>query len=184
MMDEYMIYIENHDIKDFTELIFKARNTGILMARLKRNARTKTSHNQGWMPSQKRTYEVAFAQKGKWAPREEPPEFPCKAEKFLALIEAWIQDGSLELPRVDKLPKAEDKKHPKYCCYHQKTTHPIMVCYALRRIFDRRLKRGDVILDDSTVEETLFPHHKEVVMMIITKPGEDEIMIEEVEEGS
>ena len=35
MLDEYRIYIENHDIKDFAELIYKARNTGELVSRLK-----------------------------------------------------------------------------------------------------------------------------------------------------
>ncbi|KAL5580838.1 hypothetical protein UlMin_013280 [Ulmus minor] len=110
---------------------------------MRRNTRTETSRNQGWRPSQKRTYEVAFSQKGKWTSREEPPEFPCKAEKVLALVEARIQDGSLELPRVDKPLTAEDKKHPNYCCYHQKTTHLTMVCYTLRRILDKRLKREE-----------------------------------------
>ena len=38
MMDEYMIYIENHDIRDFVELIYKAQNTGALVARLRINA--------------------------------------------------------------------------------------------------------------------------------------------------
>ena len=41
MMDEYWIYIENHDIKDFAELIYKARNTRALVSRLRRNLRAK-----------------------------------------------------------------------------------------------------------------------------------------------
>ena len=85
MMDEYRIYIENHDIRDFTELIYKARNTGALVARLRRNTRVESSHGRGWKPPPKRTYEVAFAQgaKGKGTFRKDPPEFPCKVEKVL-----------------------------------------------------------------------------------------------------
>ena len=118
---------------------------------------------------------MAFSQgaKGKWARREDPPEFPCKAEKVIALVEAWIQDGSLELPEIDRLPIAEDKIHPRYYCYHRKTTHPTMVCYTLRRIFDKRLKRGEIILDETTVEETHFHHHRETIMTIITEHGEN-----------
>ena len=36
MMDEYHIYIENHDIQDFVELIYKAQNTRALVSRLRR----------------------------------------------------------------------------------------------------------------------------------------------------
>ena len=45
MMDEYRIYIENHDIRDFFELIYKALNTGVLVARLRRSTRTDKFHN-------------------------------------------------------------------------------------------------------------------------------------------
>ena len=90
MLDEYRIYIENHDIKDFAELIYKARNTGELVSWLRRNSRTEAFQNRNWKPQPKRTYEIAFTQgaKGKWTPREEPLEFPCKEEKIIALVEA------------------------------------------------------------------------------------------------
>ena len=124
MLDEYRIYIENHDIKDFAELIYKARNTGALVSRLRRSTKTEAFPSRNWRPPLKRTYEVAFAQgeKGRWARREDPPEFPCKEEKIIALMEAWVRDGSLVLPEVDRLPTMEDKRHPRYCCYHRKTS--------------------------------------------------------------
>ena len=57
-----------------------------------------------------------------------------------------------------------------------------MVCYTLRRIFDKILKRGEIILEDATVEETPFPHHKETIMTIIVEPGENGVLIEEIGE--
>ena len=111
MVDEYHIYIKNDDIRDYAELIYKARNTGALVSRLKRNTRMDSSHGRGWKPSSRQTYEVAFAQgiKGKGMPRRDLPEFPCGVEKVIALMEAWIQDGSLELLEVGKMPTPEDK---------------------------------------------------------------------------
>lgn len=71
---EYRIYIENHDIREFAKLTYKARNTGALVARLRKNARVEVFHNRGWRPPPKRAYEVAFTQahQGKWPPLEDP----------------------------------------------------------------------------------------------------------------
>ena len=184
MMDEYRIYIENHDIRDFAELIYKARNTGALVARLKRSTRADSSHSRGWKPPSKRTYEVAFAQgvKGKAMTRRDPPEFPCGIEKVIALMEAWIQDGSLVLPEVRNAPTPEEKRHPRYCHFHQVTTHPTKACYTLRKIFDRRLQKGEIILEDTTVEERPFPHHQENIMVVTNEPGGSGVQIEEIEE--
>ena len=90
-------------------------------------------------------------------PRKDPPKFPCKVEKVSALMEAWIQDGSLEFPRVEKMPTTEEKRHPKYCHFHHVSTHPIEACYTLKRNFDKRLQRGEIILEDVAVEERPFP---------------------------
>ncbi|KAL5546225.1 hypothetical protein UlMin_005912 [Ulmus minor] len=97
-------------------------------------------------------------------------------------MEAWIQDGSLELPEVRKMPTAEDKRHPKYCHFHRVTTHPTKACYTLRKIFDRRLQKGEIILEDTTVEGRSFPHHEEEVLVVTSEPGGSGVQIEEIEE--
>ncbi|KAL5576142.1 hypothetical protein UlMin_017841 [Ulmus minor] len=109
MMDEYRIYIENHDIKDFAELIYKARNTGALVSRLRRNSRAEAFPPRNWRPPQKRTYEVAFTQgeKGRWARREDPPEFPCKEEKPGPRVFTINKEKGEEIKLPSEAPKEQ-----------------------------------------------------------------------------
>ncbi|KAL5570567.1 hypothetical protein UlMin_027142 [Ulmus minor] len=94
-----------------------------MVARLRRNTRVESSHGRGWKPPPKRTYEVAFAQgaKGKGTFRKDPPEFPYKVEKVIALMEAWIQDESLELPELGRVLTPEEKQHLKGQPHHATT---------------------------------------------------------------
>lgn len=81
-------------------------------------------------------------------------------EKVHALLDTWIKDKELQLPYVEKLPTPEEKQHAMYCRFHRRINHPTKECLKLRRIFKERLTNGEIILDQSSVEQTPFPQHQ------------------------
>ncbi|XP_026378063.1 uncharacterized protein LOC113272447 [Papaver somniferum] len=51
----------------------------------------------------------------------EPPDFPCPLEVAIELLEEWRKDGDKTLPFPAKEPTEQEKRHPRYCHFHQKT---------------------------------------------------------------
>jgi hypothetical protein len=49
---------------------------------------------------------------------EPPPSVPCTLEEMMAILNKWVADGVVKLPEVSKKVTEEDKKNPKFCCFH------------------------------------------------------------------
>lgn len=166
MFAKYRVHIENHAIHDFAELSVKARNTEASASKLARLMRNHGDSSRQMRKAGKRGLEVAIAQDKKGSrffkkeKREKPPEFPCSMEKVHALLDTSIKDKELQLPYVEKLPTPEEKQHAMYCRFHRRINHPTKECRKLRRIFKERFNNGEIILDQSSVEQTPFPQHQ------------------------
>uniref|UniRef100_A0A2N9HSS8 Integrase zinc-binding domain-containing protein n=1 Tax=Fagus sylvatica TaxID=28930 RepID=A0A2N9HSS8_FAGSY len=56
---------------------------------------------------------------------EEAPPLPFTTEEMIAILDKWVQDQVIKLPRISKQPTAEEQKNPKYCHYHRYKVHQI-----------------------------------------------------------
>ena len=55
--------------------------------------------------------------------------------KVHAILDGWLQNEDIKLPRVEQQPKSMEKRDPKYCRYHRTVDHPTKDCWSLKRIF-------------------------------------------------
>ena len=55
--------------------------------------------------------------------------------KVHAILDGWLQNEDIKLPRVEHQPTAMEKRDPKYCRYHRIVDHPTKDCQSLKRIF-------------------------------------------------
>ncbi|KAF7839558.1 reverse transcriptase [Senna tora] len=106
-----------------------------------------------------------------------PPPYPCSMEDVYALLEIWVRDGNIELPKVNHQVTEADRKSGHFCVFHQSTTHPTEDCYQLRQIFQRRYKAGE--LEATTnVQNRPLPAHAVLGAgpLRIDKPKEVEVI--------
>jgi hypothetical protein len=71
---------------------------------------------------------------------EPPPPVPCTLEEMMAILNKWVADGVVKLPKVSKKITEEDKKNPKFCYFHQYVHHSIADAGLFEENFMRRFK--------------------------------------------
>lgn len=160
MKQEYHVFQENSPFSSsFSGLMEAARRT-------KESVRqTSTSLSSMISMSQKRylvadlKWEERFKPlrpnkltKGKRRPRRLPmmSPFPCCLKKALVLLEEWVPNYSIFLPRMRYLPPHEDQRNLMYCPYLQKRGHNLEQCIPFRRIFNNKqdkkvMSRGYIV---------------------------------------
>ena len=142
MLPEFWAHLENLNISRFAQLLQKARKTALLVKPYTKNPKEKKSQPQVLMVSTvnnkwKKPFERSF---------EEPlPPVPYTLEEMMAILNKWVADGIIKLPKALKKATEEDKKNPKFCYFHQYVHYSIVDFWTLRRkllekIQDRTLK--------------------------------------------
>jgi hypothetical protein len=128
MLPEFRAHLENLDITRFAPLLQKARKTAISVKLQVEKSRDKKSLLQTL------TVSTATAPSGtkRKSPTdkayEEAPPLPFTTEEMIAILDKWVQDQVIKLPRISKQPTAEEQKNPKYCHYHRYVNHPTVDC--------------------------------------------------------
>ncbi|KAF7826492.1 reverse transcriptase [Senna tora] len=168
MSSSVRLFLEQANITTFAELIERAQRTVASMKKAQKRAReeaahlmtvatveeqlTRTSNQQGsrrqysQVPpptSYENTCTNGDTRPPSWRGRP-PPPYPCSMEDVYTLLEIWVRDGNIELPKVKHQVTEADRKSGHFCVFHQSTTHPTEDCYQLRQIFQRRYKAREL----------------------------------------
>ena len=120
MLPEFRAHLENLDISRFAQLLQKARKTALLVKTHTEKPKEKKSQSQVltvFTVNNKR-------KKSTERPFEEPPSpVPCTLEEMIAILNKWVADGIIKLPKAPKKATEEDKKNPKFYYFHQYIHH-------------------------------------------------------------
>nr|POF21549.1 hypothetical protein CFP56_10762 [Quercus suber] len=106
-----------------------------------------------------------------------PPPIPCTSKELDVLLDRWIADGIFKPNQVSREPTEEERRDPRFCRLHNYVQHPIVECWALRRLVYRRIKEGILELSQQEVQKNPLPNHKGkgvAVVIICADLGEDE----------
>ena len=87
------------------------------------------------------------AAKGKKRERGSVPPFIVSTKELYSILEAWVKDGIVVLPKCKCEPTDEEKRGLLYCRYHRRCDHHTMDCYALRNIFHDIVAKGDLVIN-------------------------------------
>ena len=60
---------------------------------------------------------------------------PHSKEVIYTIVNYWLANGIIGLPRPRKLATENEKFHPHYCRYHQYIGHSTIACQKLRKIY-------------------------------------------------
>nr|POF05306.1 hypothetical protein CFP56_37614 [Quercus suber] len=151
---EYQPYLENRQISSFTRLVEAARRTSMFVRKLSKGSTLQAVNapRQPWRKENKKvevvvTEEPKKVAKGKKRDRGGIPlPFTVSIEELYSILEAWVKDGVVMLPKCKHEPMAKEKQNPLYYKYHKRCDHHTMDCYALRDIFHDRVAKGDLII--------------------------------------
>uniref|UniRef100_A0A2N9J9P3 RNA-directed DNA polymerase n=1 Tax=Fagus sylvatica TaxID=28930 RepID=A0A2N9J9P3_FAGSY len=142
MLPEFRAHLENLDISRFGQLLQKARKTAL---------------------SRKKSNERSFD--------EAPPPVPCTLEEMKAILDKWVANGIIKLPKIQKKATEKDKKNPKFCYFHRYVHHSTADCWTLRRKFHEKIQDGTLELPQvqQKVHTDPFLKHKNgaVVSVVI-----------------
>lgn len=165
MSDEYQVFLENLTLSSFSKLMEASRRTNestrrtpksnrtVLVARTFRKKRqivaaVEGSSKEGSSSKKKPTHKLDHKHKFKLERKPYPPlpPLPCSAKKAVALLKQWVNDPIVQLPLVSQAPTQIDERNPNFCPYHCRRGHTLDQCVMFRRIFDKKLEDGEIIL--------------------------------------
>jgi hypothetical protein len=112
MLPEFRVHL---DILRFAQLLKKAQKTALSVKPHTKKPKEKKSQPQVLTVStvnnkRKKSSERSF---------EEPPSpVPCTLEEMVAILNKWVADGIIKLPKAPKKATENDKKNPKFCYFH------------------------------------------------------------------
>uniref|UniRef100_A0A2N9EZ34 RNA-directed DNA polymerase n=1 Tax=Fagus sylvatica TaxID=28930 RepID=A0A2N9EZ34_FAGSY len=132
MLPEFRAHLENLDIRRFAPLLQKARKTAISVKPQVEKSRDKKSLSQTLTVSTATSPSGTKRKNPTDKAYEEAPPLPFTTEEMIAILDKWVQDQVIKLPRISKQPTAEEQKNPKYCHYHRYINHPTVDCRTLR----------------------------------------------------
>ena len=75
-----------------------------------------------------------------------PLHFTVSTKELYSILEAWVKDGVVVLPKCKCEPTNEEKRGPLYSRYHRRCDHHTMYCYALRNIFHDKVAKGNLVI--------------------------------------
>ena len=104
---------------------------------------------------------------------EPPPLVPCTLEEMIAILNRWVADGTVKLPKAPKKATEEDKKNPKFCYFHQYIHHSTTDCWTFRRKFHEKIQ--DRTLELPQVQQKVhtdpFLKHKDKAVVSVVIHG-------------
>ena len=106
------------------------------------------------------------------------PPFTMSTKELYSILETWLKDDVMVLPKCKCEPTEEEKQSPLYYMYHKRCDHHTMDCYALRNIFNDRVTKGDLIIKVGKRADPRM-HRPEVAMTFLI--GREDPMEEEAE---
>ena len=74
------------------------------------------------------------------------PPFFVSVKELYNILETWVKDGMVVLPKCKREPTEEEKQGALYFQYHKRSDHHTMDCYALRNIFHEKVAKGDLVI--------------------------------------
>ena len=57
------------------------------------------------------------------------------------------------------MPGAREKGDPKFCKYHRSIGHPTKECWTLKKIFNDRVRNGELVIENNDVRSNPIPAH-------------------------
>ena len=137
MIREFRAVLENLEISQFTQLLQKARKTTLSVkpSSDKRNALQAMAMSTGDRRRKREGREY-----------DTPPPLPCTPKELDVLLDKWIEDRIFKPNQVFREPTEEGKRDPRFYRLHNYVQHPIIECWALRRLVHRRIKEGTLEL--------------------------------------
>ena len=160
MFIEYAVHLENLNLCSFAMLVENARRTNNSISKQRgdgsRFGKRTTSVNSA---QEERPRDNKKSRSDK--PRGSTPTltFPCSMGKVYALLDQWIRDKNIKLPWVERLPGAREKGDPKFCKYHRSIGHPTKYCWTLKKIFNDRVRSGELVIENNDVRNNPLPAH-------------------------
>ena len=162
MFTEYAVHLENLSLLSFATLVENARRTNNSVLR-QRGGGGRFNKREPSVNSVQSEDSKAGKKPRVDKPRigrpTETPTYPCPMGKVHAMMDQWLRDGNLKLPRVERLPTQEEKNNPKFCRFHRTVGHPTKDCFTLKRIFNERVRNGELIIEDNDVRNNPLPAH-------------------------
>ena len=113
--------------------------------------------------------------------REILARIPLEKYQIDALVIAWIKDGGLKLRSIERQPTPEEKIDHKYCLFHRTVGHSTSDCYAIRRMYHKKVRKGEII---QAAENNPLPSHKSVLTFTVIEENPEPIVVQEFEECS
>ena len=154
MLYEYRPYLENLQISSFMRLVKAARTTSMSVRKPLKGLASQimSAPRQSWRRENKKV-EVAVIEESKKMTKGKKrdrggisPPFIVSTKELYSILEAWVKDGVVTLPKCKHEPTEEEKQNPLYCRHHKRCDHHTMDCYALRNIFHDRVAKGDLVI--------------------------------------
>jgi hypothetical protein len=108
MLPEFRAHLENLDITRFASLLQKARKTAISVKPQVEKSRDKKSLPQTLTMSTTTAPSGTKRKNPTDKAYEEAPPLPFTTEEMIAILDKWVQDQVIKLPRISKQPTAEE----------------------------------------------------------------------------
>ena len=107
-----------------------------------------------------------------------PPPFIVSTEELYSILEAWLKDGVVVLPKCKHKPTKEEKQSSLYCRCHKRCDHHTKDCYALRNIFHDRVAKGHLVIK---ARKRANPNMRRLKVTMTFFVGREDPMEEEAE---
>ena len=75
-----------------------------------------------------------------------PPPFSVSTKELYIILEAWVKDGVVVLPKCKCEPTKEEKRGMVFCRYHRRSDHYTMDCFASRKSFHEKVPKSDFVM--------------------------------------
>lgn len=64
----------------------------------------------------------------------------CATKKAAPVLEHWVKDHAVHMPKVEFFPSSANKKDTRYWLYHRRKSHILEQCVSLKESSIRRTK--------------------------------------------
>ena len=113
MLYEYHPYLKNLQIPSFARLVEASRRTSMLVKKPSKGLSSQTTSNstQPWNQESKNVEEAMVEEPKKATTGRNgiSPPFSVSVEELYNILEAWVKDGMVVLPKCKRKPIEEEK---------------------------------------------------------------------------
>ncbi|CAL5328382.1 unnamed protein product [Camellia sinensis] len=169
-LNGYKMLLFNHKLPIFSTLIEASRNTNIPQSQeIGFEPTYKTNFKSSGGPSvtaasassTRKSQEEEFRGRKRKNCEDDTP-FPCSVEEVKALVEEWVADGELKLPRIEELLSKKDREGPNYCVFHRSLGQPTEKCRTLKKIFRKKVEADELEFKEQGPQDIL----EDMAMMV------------------